>query len=302
MNQENISEIYQSFNYEKIFQMIKTTNIVSEKENKNWSLLHLENLISSSFKEAGQQALKDNRGVIYTTLSGGLDSTLALAFLRKNFSRETKIVTFSMGGDEEHPDIIFGRLAAKRFKTEHYEIIPTTDEKRVALEEFKKERPEENLEKAVSTGSFAVFLLFKKIRDLAGSQAKTIIVHDGIDELMGGYFLHRKKQLNRSERKENFRSFWQKLKPEHLDEIIKTSQNFGCNLLFPYLEEKVVKYIAQIPIEERVDIVNEIGKVPLREIARKLGVPKGIISRRKRGQLAMLEIEELRKSPRKNNF
>ncbi|MCJ7804392.1 asparagine synthase C-terminal domain-containing protein [Patescibacteria group bacterium] len=295
MNQENIPEVYQPSNYEKIFQTIKTTDIVSEKENKNWSLSRLENLLSSSFKEAGQQALKDNQGVIYTTLSGGLDSTLALAFLRKNFGWETKIITFTMGENEKHLDIKYARLASKRFKTEHYEIIPTIDEKRVSLEEFKKERPEEDLGKAISMGSFAVFLLFKKIRAIVGSQAKTIIVHDGIDELMGGYFKHRQRELKENERKENFRSFWQELKPKHLNGIIKNSQCFDFNLLFPYLEEKLIKYITQIPIEERVDIVNEIGKVPMRGIARKLGVPKGIISRRKRGAQAMLEIEELRK-------
>jgi len=299
-NEENLSKEFSSLPYyEKVFHTIKTIDIVPEKENKNWSLSNLENLLSSSFEKAGKQALKDNQGVIYTTLSGGLDSTLALAFLRKNFGGEKKIVTFTMGGDEDHPDIKFGRLASKKFKTEHYEFLPTLSEIKTGREDFKKERSEEDQKEAIRKGSFDIFLLFKKIRS-TGSQVKTIIVHDGIDEQMGGYFLHRKKQLNEKERKENFRFFWQELKPQHLEGIIKTSQNFGFNLLFPYLEENLVRFIAQIPVEDRIDADREIGKVPLRKIAQELGVPKGIVSRRKRGQNAMLEIEGFKKiAPKK---
>lgn len=277
--------------YNDVFNTIKTIDTISNKENENWSIKDLKNLLLSSFKKAGQKALKDNNGVIYTTLSGGLDSTLSLALLRKSLGSEVKIVTFTMGGDEEHPDVKSGRLAAKKFNTEHHEFIPTIDEINIGLEDFKKERPDENLEKAVLEGSFDVYLLYKYISSF---KPKTVIVHDGIDEQMGGYWDHRNRKLTEEERKENFRRFWEELKPEHLDKLIESSQRFGISVLLPYLDKKLVNFISEIPVKDRV--IKEIGKVPLREIAGKLGVPKKIINRRKRGAIGMLEVEKLRKS------
>jgi asparagine synthetase B (glutamine-hydrolysing) len=275
--------------YDDVFKTVETIDTISKEENKNWSLKELERLLFSSFKKAGQKALKDNSGVIYTTLSGGLDSTLSLALLRKSLGPEVKIVTFTMGGNEEHPDIKYGRLAAKRFKTEHHEFIPTPDEIHAGLEDFKKDRSNEDLEKAVLRGSFDVYLLYKY---LSRFQPKTIIVHDGIDEQMGGYWAHRKK-MPEDGRREQFRILWKELRLEQLDQLIKSSQRFGIHLLFPYLDEKLVSFIARIPVEDRVR--EEIGKIPLREIARGLKVPKGIINRRKRGAVGMTEVEELRK-------
>jgi len=273
--------------YDEIFETVKTIDVVSQ-ENKSWSLDELEVLLDDSFKKAGQKALKDNKGVIYTTLSGGLDSTLSLVFLRKNFEN-AKIVTFTMGGDEEHPDIKYGHLAAKTFKTEHHEFIPTPNEIHAGLEDFKRDRPSEDLEKAVFVGDFDGYLLYKYISSF---RPKTVIVHDGIDEQMGGYWAHRKK-MSKTERKEQFRILWKELKFEQLDQLIKTSQEFGIHLLFPYLDEELVGFIAKIPVGGRVK--GEIGKIPLRKIAARLEVPQEIIDRPKRGAIGMLEIEELRR-------
>ena len=273
--------------YDEIFETVKTIDVVSQ-ENKSWSLDELEVLLDDSFKKAGQKALKDNKGVIYTTLSGGLDSTLSLVFLRKNFEN-AKIVTFTMGGDEKHPDIKYGHLAAKTFKTEHHEFIPTPNEIHAGLEDFKRDRPSEDLEKAVFVGDFDGYLLYKYISSF---RPKTVIVHDGIDEQMGGYWAHRKK-MSKTERKEQFRILWKELKFEQLDQLIKTSQEFGIHLLFPYLDEELVGFIAKIPVGGRVK--GEIGKIPLRKIAARLEVPQEIIDRPKRGAIGMLEIEELRR-------
>ena len=288
--EEKISQEFEKVvGYGDIFRTVKTDTI-SNEENKNWSLGELENLLLSSFEKAGRRALKDNKGIIYTTLSGGLDSTLSLALLRKSLGWEKKIVTFTMGGDEDHPDIKFARRAARKFKTEHHEFLPSPNEIHAGLEDYKTERSREDLEKAVLEGSFDVYLLYKYISSF---RPKTVIVHDGIDEQMGGYWEHCNKRITEDERKENFRLFWGELKSEHLDKLIKSSQRFGINLLFPYLDEKLVSFIAKIPVKDRV--IGEIGKIPLREIAEKLEVPIGIINRRKRGAVGMLEIEELRR-------
>lgn len=276
--------------YEKLFELVQESNVVSEKENKEWSLNDLKLLLLDVFKEAGEKALKDNQGRIFTTLSGGLDSTLALAFLRKNFP-DNQIITFAMGGSEDHSDIKHARLAAEKFKSQHCEIIPTLDEIHEALMEYQEKFPERELEEATKSGSSDVYLLYKKISKYP-YQPQTVIVHDGIDELMGGYWQHRRAETE-EEQKKVFNDFWQKLIPEHLTSLTKIASNFNINLIFPYLDHKVIKTISQIPLKDRVSFgFKEVGKKPLREIAEKMEVPEEIINRPKKGQLDMLIINE----------
>lgn len=272
--------------YEKLFELVEKSSVVSEKENKEWSLNDLELLLLDVFKEAGEKALKDNQGRIFTTLSGGLDSTLALAFLRKNFP-DNQIITFAMGGGENHPDVKYARLAAEKFKSQHYEIIPTPDELNEAIIEYRKKFPERDMAEATKLGDFDVYLLYKKIAEHYKPQ--TIIVHDGIDELMGGYWRHRQPGT-KEEQKKAFEEFWQKLIPEHLIPLTKTASSFNLRLIFPYLDQKIIKTVSQIPLEDRAS--EGIGKKPMREIAKKMEVPEEIINRPKKGQLDMLTINE----------
>lgn len=272
---------------ETVTQIVEKFSAVSEKENENWSLKELEGCLTEAFREAGEEALKENDGTIYTTLSGGLDSSLALAFLRKNFP-EARIVTITMGGDQEHPDVIHARLAAQKFHSEHQEIIPTKDDIADAIREYREKFPEIDPEKATEEGDFDVYLLYKNISKL---NPKALIVHDGIDELTGGYWGHRKDEAADA-RKKAFLKFWNNLIPGHLKPLLATSRNFNIQLIFPYLQEKLIKYISEIPINDRVS--SEMGKKPMREIAKTMEVPEQIITRSKRGQVGMLDIEKRR--------
>lgn len=271
--------------YQELFDLIKNTDIALVEENENWSLDKIEDRLLESFKTDGQRALEANQGTIYTTLSGGLDSTLAIAFLRKNFP-DAKIVTFTMGGNENHPDIKFARQASEKFNTQSVEIIPDKDEIQETLEQYKRKFSESDLKKAVETGDFDVFLLFKNISQL---KPKVLLSYDGIDELMGGYWNHRKE--NTIEQRRNiFNDYWKRLTSEHLTPLINTSESFDIKLLFPYLDEKLIKLISKIPVNDRAS--DKIGKKPLREIATHLDVPEEIIKRQKMGQVDMTKVKE----------
>jgi len=269
--------------YGKLFERIKETNILPV-ENSEWSLESLEQEMNQVFLECGQTALDVNSGKIYTTLSGGLDSTLALAFLRKNFPTN-EIVTFTMGGTSNHEDISHARLAAKKFATNHHEFIPIVDEIQKALDEYKLKFPESDLKKATETGDLDVYLLYKYISEF---EPKVLLAYDGIDELMGGYWNHR-KDIGLAERKNIYTNFWNKLVPDHLVPLLTTSDSFGIDLLFPYLDTRLIKTISNIPLSDRSSI--EESKKPLRVMARELDVPKEILERRKRGQVGMLNLE-----------
>lgn len=269
--------------YEQLFERIAGTNILPSAETE-WSLESLEQTLDQVFSDYGNAALEANGGKIHTTLSGGLDSTLAVAYLRKNFP-DAEIHTFTMGGTEEHPDVVHARMAAEKFATVHHEYIPTTDEMAVALSEYDIIRPEADLQTAGETGNTDVYILYKYISQF---KPKVLLAHDGIDELTGGYWPHR-KHCTPEERATTYKRFWDELIPNHLIPLTTTSENFGVELMFPYIDERVVKTISKIPLLDRSS--KEESKKPLRAMAERLGVPQEILTRSKRGQVGMLDLE-----------
>lgn len=59
-------------------------------------------------------------------LSGGIDSSLVVAYMASNSSRPIK--TFTIGFDKEsHDERQYARIVADRFKTEHHEFVVTSD-------------------------------------------------------------------------------------------------------------------------------------------------------------------------------
>lgn len=161
------SESYRENNYEDVLSLVRQTDIVPELENNEWTSAELERKLSKAVKDAGEKALKDNNGIIYTTLSGGVDSTLALAILREELGLDVPIVTFTLGGSEEHPDVQFAREAAKKYGTDHHEYIPTPDDLNQSLEKYKTLRPGEDVRAAVKTGNFDIFYFIGIFRVLA---------------------------------------------------------------------------------------------------------------------------------------
>ena len=262
--------------YDSLFARIKNSVIVPQNEHE-WSVESLDSTLNSVFADYGQKAIEANNGSIYMTLSGGLDSTLALAYLRKNFP-DSEIVTFTMGGYENHEDVKHARIASEKYQSNHHEIIATADDIAEAINEYQAKFPDANLEMATKYGDLDVYLLYKKI---AEKNPKVVLTFEGIDELAGGYWPHRDQATE-----ETYEKYWRKLIPDHLEPLTATAESFGINLEFPYLDERVIKQIAEIPIEQRSDF--DEGKKPLRKIAREMGLPSEIIERPKEGQVGML--------------
>lgn len=269
--------------YGRLFERVMKSDILPTSE-INWTIDNLDNNLNRTFNKYGNVALSANEGKIFMTLSGGLDSTLALAYLRKNFPKK-EIITFTMGGSANHPDILHARLAAEKFRSTHYEFIPSPDEIAESLEEYNNEFPNVNIPEATKNGDTDVYLLYKYISNF---RPKALLAFDGIDELVGGYWDHR-KDTTQAEKECIYYKYWDELVSKHLVPLTRTSNNFGIKLLFPYLDEVIINSISDIPVSERCSI-NE-SKKPLREIGKKLGLPTWILTRPKRGQVGMLDIK-----------
>lgn len=238
----------------------------------------LECVFTNAIEICAKECLKRNNGEICTTLSGGIDSSFCLAIIREIVGPNVAINTFTIGGSEQHPDILFARTISEFFNTIHHELIPQRRE----INEAKNELSFRWINEPQRPGDVAVFLTYKNIAKLG---FRCSIAHDGIDELLGGYLEHRKHK-NRKKKTDAFQSLWARLEEEHLTPLEEKASHFGIGVIFPYLQEVVVEYISKIPIDERTS--SEVSKIPLRNIAKKC-LPLEIIKRKKYGFSSALE-------------
>ncbi len=239
-----------------------------------WNDETLEMVLEHCVETAARECLSKNKQRILMTLSGGLDSSFCLAIIRKIYP-DSEIHTFTIGKCENFPDVKFARMVSNAFKTIHHESIPTRELLDRALQ-VKKERPElfpEEMGRPL--GGIGVYLTYSMIADF--QKPACVIAHDGIDELLGGYWGHRDPELNQET---VFRLFWNQLWSAHLEPLLAKASSFQAEILFPYLHPRLVQFISRIPTWKRTS--HEQSKVPLRRIAGKY-IPPEIIERKKSG-------------------
>lgn len=238
----------------------------------------LERIFEKSIIQSIEKCRAENKGLVCTTLSGGLDSSFCLAKIREIIGPKAIIHSFTVGSNVRHHDIRFARKIAKLFKTDHHEFIPSED----VIEEAKKALSSFWPHKHHSLGDIAVYLAYKNISKFG---FKCVIAHDGIDELLGGYWEHRRYD-DIEKKAKAFQNLWHNLASNHLDPLVKKANLFSVSVTLPYLYSEVIKYIAKIPLDKRTTFAE--SKIPLRRIAEKY-LPKDVITRKKLGFCSALE-------------
>jgi asparagine synthetase B (glutamine-hydrolysing) len=203
-----------------------------------------------------------------------------LAKIREIVGEKIPIHTFTIAGSERYPDYRFARDVATRFKTIHHDYIPSMRDVVEAEKLLYSLWPNESF----CSGNAGVFLIYKYISQYS---FKCSIAHDGIDELLGGYWEHRQKQ-SPEDKEKMFNNFWGLLEKDHLLLLERKARNFDIEVVLPYLQKSVVEYITAIPINDRTSF--EESKIPLRDIAQKF-LPQEIIERRKKGFCSALDKE-----------
>lgn len=213
-------------------------------------------------------------------LSGGIDSSLVLALLRKVYPR-VPISTFSLAKSKDYPDLIFARKVADLFKTEHHEIILTDKEYGKFLREYS------NVKQYNFKGDINVYILC----NFAKSSSNIIVTGDGGDECFGGYWLHKyplghketgtiksfkeihpisrkylKEMVNMGFRgflfkeksqKEDYDAAWEYfvkiMAPEHLAPLWHTAKILNIEVYTPLFSERLLNFMRNLPYAERVD-------------------------------------------------
>lgn len=132
----------------------------------------LENIIIDNIRQIPEKPIS-------LLLSGGIDSSLVLALLRKTYPN-VSISTFTLAGNEDYPDVIFANEVAEMFGTIHNTIILSN--KQFHDYEIKFEK----INKYGFKGDINIFILCS----IAKNYSNIIVTGDGGDECFGGYWLH----------------------------------------------------------------------------------------------------------------
>lgn len=194
------------------------------------------------------------------SLSGGIDSSLLLYFMLK-IHPEVKV--FTIGLSDDHPDVKYATIIVDKMAS----IFPETITHKVYIPWPDKIKKEQQLGK--SLGDTAVRMFY----EFVSTHTDGIIVGDGIDEFMAGYYSHQK-----SPTEETYYYFIRNLTKEHL---IPLDRNSGkVKVYLPFLDSRLISMLSQIPISEKVDPHQR--KILMVEMA-KGRLPEEIIARRKYG-------------------
>ena len=262
--------------------------------------------IENSICDEMNSHLSTNDSAISIALSGGVDSTLVLALLRKTKPTK-KIHAISIKFANSVDETPLASKIAKQFDAEHHIIH---------LENYLSELP-----KAISIikspfWDLHWYYVVKKAKTLS----QTLISGDGGDELFAGYTFRYKKFLSLTSENssplekvkaylecherdrvydqsdifsKNCNFSWEKiyerLLPFFTNNLTRLNQvyladyngkllynfnpintriieHFEMSLLTPILSEKLISHASHIPTQNKYDEQNNVGKMPLREL------------------------------------
>ena len=281
-----------------------------------------ENVIEQSIRKSISTELDSNSKKIGISLSSGIDSTLVLALLRKEFP-STDIESISVKFSESTDETDISKKISKKFHTNHHIL---------EIDNFLEELP-----KAISIvkqpfWDLHWYYLVKKMKSLTN----VFLSGDGGDELFGGYTFRYKKfleltnensntkekiisYLNCHERdwvpdqelifgnecKFNWEEIYQILEPyfnnslSNLTQVLLADYNgkllhnmqplyssihehFDIQNITPIQNNQSIKLSCQIPNSMKYDYKTNSGKILLRHLVEKFDI-KNLISSKKQG-------------------
>ena len=289
-------------------------------DSKNFS--EPENYVENSIRETIRKEIGENDGKIGISLSSGIDSTLVLGLLKKEYpSNEIESVSVRFSDSEDETNA--SKIIAHKFKTNHHIL---------EIDNFLEELP-----KAISIVNQPFwdlhwYYLVKKMKGLSN----IFLSGDGGDELFGGYTFRYKKffeqtnenstvhekiksYLNCHERDwvpdqelifgNNCKFDWNKiydiLKPYFDNSLSRLSQvfladfngkllhnmqplyskiheEFNMKNISPIISEKLTKFSCQLSEDYKYDFQKNSCKIILSNLLEKLNMHK-LISPKKQG-------------------
>ena len=212
-------------------------------------------------------------------LSGGVDSCL-IAKLVSDIASSSgiKVIAYT-AGLADSPDINFAREFAMEMKFDHrMKILNISDVQKYIPKAINAAEERDFVQIEAGIVVYAAL-------DIASQDGiKVIFSGQGVDELWGGYSWY-PDVLGKDGRQELSRRMWDdftRADVETLDRENKIARAHGVEMMFPYLDSKVVKLAASVASELKVTSENDrLGKHPHRQLAKKIGIPNKYADRNK---------------------
>ncbi len=272
----------------------------------------LEKIIVQNIKEIPKCPLS-------LLLSGGIDSSLVLALLRKTYP-DREIHSFSLSRSATYPDTIFSRKIAKMFDTKYHQIILSDSD----FNDFQREY--DQIKKFNFKGDVNVYILCS----IASKYSRIIVTGDGGDECFGGYWLHKhplghkenglvtsfeeihpnariyltemvdlgirnflfKEKSQEGDYADVWEYFVRVMAPQHLEPLWHSTKLLNVDVYTPLFSESLIDFMRKLPYKER------IGRKIEKELAM-IYLPQSIVERKSIGFDAALGSKD---KARKDNF
>lgn len=208
-------------------------------------------------------------------LSGGMDSSIICA-LAQRASKEP-IRTFAIGMDPNATDIIAAAEVATFIGSRHETVIFTPEQFLAALPEVI--RVSETWDTTTIRAGTGMYLIAKYIRE--NTNIRVLLTGEGSDELFGSY----RYFLNAPCAEEHKNETFELLTQLHYYDVLRcdrTISNNGLEARVPFLDTRVVKYVAENFTPEDYLPKNGMLKPQLRAVAKEYNLlPESIYNRPK---------------------
>lgn len=237
----------------------------------NWKVLDSNYSIAGLLGTVEQSIVDSLSACCGILLSGGVDSSVLAVLANKH----QKVPCFTIGGSPQHQDLVSAMRLSNEFGFDLYTHIPS----------------KAKIDNVVGDNNFlypgdeSVWIAL----EFASHFVSSILVGDGIDEQMGGYWWHCNRNDEFPEQYMAFQYFWEILEPNHLTPMYQSANQIGIDLDWVYLHQEVVDYIARIPLVDRAKPNN--NKIIWKQLAVEVGIPDYIINRPKKGFVHALSEE-----------
>ena len=210
-------------------------------------VFHLENAVK-------KRVVGTSDRPIVCLLSGGLDSSLITAFVKKHYDGELQTFSIGMKGSE---DLKNAKEVADYLQTKHTEVILTEDEFFNAIPNVIKTI--ESYDTTTVRASVGNYLIGKYIKE--NTDAKVVFNGDGSDELTGGY-LYFLKSPSSIEFDNECRRLLENI---HYFDVLRSDRcisSHGLEPRTPFLDRTFVNYYLSLPIKLRNPLTSNITSFP----------------------------------------
>ena len=174
-------------------------------------------------------------------LSGGLDSSLVAAIAARKMKENGEVPhSFSVGLDQDSPDLIAAREVAEMIGTQHHEITYSLDEGVKVLRDLIQHT--ESYDVTTTRASIPMYIMSKYIHQQG---IKVVLSGEGADEMFGGYLYFHNAPSQDELQKELVRRV-RRLSTADCLRADKSTMAFSIEARVPFLDLEFLDYVMKL--------------------------------------------------------